>query len=60
MESGEEIRVRDNIITELEERNGIKQGTIQIAVAVETALGVIKAFEIASTSPRVVSLGIGA
>ena len=60
VESGEEIRVRDEIIRELEERRGIKQGLIQIAVAVETALGVIKAFEIASTSPRVVSLGIGA
>ena len=60
VESREEIRVRDKIITELEEKRGIKHGTIQIAVAVETALGVIKAFDIASASPRVVSLGVGA
>lgn len=60
VESAEEIRVRDKIITELEERRGIKLGTIQIAVAVETALGVIKAFDIASASPRIVSLGVGA
>lgn len=60
VESAEEIRVRDKIITELEERRGIKQGTIQIAVAVETALGVIKAFDIASASPRIVSIGVGA
>ena len=60
VESGEEIRVRDKIITELEERRGIKQGTIQIADAVETALGVIKAYEIASACSRVVSIGVGA
>lgn len=60
VESAEEIRIRDRIITELEGMRGIEQGTIQIAVAVETALGVIKAFDIASASPRIVSLGIGA
>jgi citrate lyase subunit beta/citryl-CoA lyase len=60
VESAEEIRIRDKIITELEERRGIKYGTNQIAVAVETALGVIKAFDIASASPRIVSIGIGA
>jgi len=60
VESREEVIVRDKIITELEEKRGIKQSTIQIAVAVETALGVIKAFDIASASSRVVSIGIGA
>ncbi len=59
-ESGEEIRVRDKIITELETRRGIEVGSIQIAVAVETALGVVRAFEIASASSRVVTLGVGA
>lgn len=60
VESGEEIRIRDKIITELEEKRGIKQGSIQIAVAVETALGVIKAYEIASASSRIVTIGVGA
>jgi citrate lyase subunit beta/citryl-CoA lyase len=60
VESREEVIVRDKIITELEEKRGIRQGAIQIAVAVETALGVIKAFDIASASSRVVSIGIGA
>ncbi len=60
VESGDEIRERDAIITELEERRKIEPGAIQIAVAVETALGVIKAFEIASASPRIVSIGVGA
>ena len=60
VESGEEIRIRDKIITELEEKRGIKKGSIQIAVAVETALGVIKAYEIASASSRIVTIGVGA
>jgi citrate lyase subunit beta/citryl-CoA lyase len=60
VESREEVLVRDKIITELEEKRGIKPGTVQIAIAVETALGVINAFNIASASPRVISLAVGA
>jgi citrate lyase subunit beta/citryl-CoA lyase len=60
VESAEEVRVRDRVITDLERRRGLKPGTVQIAVAVETALGVIKAFEIASASPRIVTIGVGA
>lgn len=60
VESAEEVRVRDGIITDLERRRGLKPGTVQIAIAVETALGVIRAFEIASASPRVVTIGVGA
>jgi len=60
VESGDEIQERGAIITELEERRGIEPGAIQIVVAVETALGVIKAYEIASASPRIVSIGVGA
>ena len=60
VESAEEVRVRDGIITDLERRRGLKPGTVQIAVAVETALGVIRAFEIASASPRIVTIGVGA
>jgi citrate lyase subunit beta/citryl-CoA lyase len=60
VESAEEVQVRDSIITDLERRRGLKPGTVQIAVAVETALGVIRAFEIASASPRIVTIGVGA
>ena len=60
VESREEVLVRDKIITELEEKRGIKPGTVQIAITVETALGVINAFNIASASSRVVSLAVGA
>jgi len=60
VESAEEIRLRDRIITDLERKRGIQEGTVQIAVAVETALGVVRAFEIASASPRLVTIGVGA
>jgi len=60
VESAEEVHVRADIITELERRRGIAAGTVQIAVAVETALGVVKAYEIASASHRIVSIGVGA
>jgi len=60
VESAEELRVRADIITDLERRRGIPEGTVQVAVAVETALGVVKAFEIAAASPRTVSMGVGA
>ena len=59
VESSHQVLKRDKFITELEKERGIKQGTIQIAVSVETALGVINAYEIASASPRVVSIGVG-
>jgi len=59
VESAEEVRVRDEIITDLERRRGMEMGAVQMAVAVETALGVIRAFEIASASPRIVTIGVG-
>jgi citrate lyase subunit beta/citryl-CoA lyase len=60
VESTEEIRLRDEIITHLERNRGMKNGTVQIAVAVETALGVIRAYEIASSNPRIVTIEVGA
>jgi citrate lyase subunit beta/citryl-CoA lyase len=60
VESATEVRLIDEVITELERARGIKHGAIQMAIAVETARGVINAYEIASTSPRVVTLGVGA
>jgi citrate lyase subunit beta/citryl-CoA lyase len=60
VESDKEIHVRDRIISDLEERRKIEPGTIQIAIAVETALGVVRAFEIASASPRIVTISVGA
>lgn len=59
VESAEEVRVRDETITKLERIRGLRPGSVQIAVVIETALGVIKAFEIARASPRIVTIGVG-
>jgi citrate lyase subunit beta / citryl-CoA lyase len=60
VESAEEVKVRAEVISELERRRGISPGSIQISVTVESALGVIKAYEIACASPRIVTISVGA
>ena len=60
VESAEEVRLIDQIIAGLERKRGIVAGTVQLAVAVETALGVVRAYEIASASPRTVTMSVGA
>ena len=58
--SGDEIRKVDAIITRLETERGIKQGHIKLIPWVETATGLLNAFDIASASPRVVGIFFGA
>jgi citrate lyase subunit beta/citryl-CoA lyase len=60
VESAEEVHLIDQIITGLERKRGMGVGAVQLAVAVETALGVVRAFEIASASPRIVTMSVGA
>jgi citrate lyase subunit beta/citryl-CoA lyase len=60
VESAEEVKVREEVISDLEKRRGIPLGSIQITVTVESALGVIKAYEIACASPRIVTMSVGA
>ncbi len=60
VESAEEVKVREEVISELEKLRGIPRGSIQITVTVESALGVIKAYEIACASPRIVTISVGA
>jgi len=60
VESADEVKKRAELISKLERKKGIKEGTVQIAIAVETAIGVVKAYEIAKASPRIVSIGVGA
>jgi citrate lyase subunit beta/citryl-CoA lyase len=59
VESAGEVKVVDDIITRLETR-GMALGSVQIAVVVETSLGVLKGYEIASASPRIITLSVGA
>jgi citrate lyase subunit beta/citryl-CoA lyase len=58
-ESAVEIQTVDAIITEAENRYKFAPGSILMMAAVETAKGLLKAYEIASASPRMVALAIG-
>ena len=53
---GQMIREISDYIGQVEEKQGISQGTVKILPLIETALGVEKAFDIASTHPRVAGL----
>jgi len=54
-----EIFELSKLIFELERTQGIKQDTIEIMPSIESAKGVVNAYEIASASPRVSALVFG-
>ncbi len=53
------IRILAEKISELERQNDIEEGSIKLLPLIETALGIEKAFEIASSSPRIAALLLG-
>jgi len=57
-ESGEQMQVLDRALSEAEERAGVDRGSLCVVPAVETAVGVLAAAEIAK-GPRAESLGFG-
>ena len=58
--SGDEVRQAVSIIERLEGERGIRQGHIKLVPWIETAKGLLTAFDIASASPRVVGISLGA
>jgi citrate lyase subunit beta/citryl-CoA lyase len=56
----EEIRQIDDFISEAEHKCNFSAGSIKMMAAVETPKGLRQAYEIASASPRMVALAIGA
>ena len=58
-ESAETIRTVDAMLTEIERKRGLVQGSIEISPSLESAKGVWFAYEILSASPRVRSVGAG-
>ena len=55
-ESAEDIRTVDAMLTELESKRGLAQGSIGIGPTLESAKGVWFAYEIVSASPRIQSV----
>ncbi len=58
--SAADVREADACITELEDRLGLARNTVRLMPLIETALGVENAYAIASASPRVAALFLGA
>ncbi len=58
--SADDVRTVEAIIERLEKERGIEKGHIKLTPWVETAKGLINAFEIASASPRIVGIILGA
>jgi len=59
VETADEIRRVDELISEAEIKNNFPAGSIKMMGAIETAKGLMKAYDIATASPRMVALAIG-
>jgi len=58
-ESAREITTVDRLIGELENARGIPAGSVQLSIAIETALGLHNALSIAVASPRITDIALG-
>jgi citrate lyase subunit beta/citryl-CoA lyase len=59
-EKPEDILEADKIIGDIEKKAGYEPGTVKLMAAVESALGVINAYKIATASKRLIAIAIGA
>lgn len=58
-ETAADIRTVDAIISEAEQQCGFEAGSIKMMAAVETARGILNAYDICTASPRMVAIAIG-
>ncbi|WP_342048723.1 citrate (pro-3S)-lyase subunit beta [Bacillus sp. OTU530] len=59
-ETPEDVEKADLLITQIEREAGMEYGTIKLMAAIESALGVINAYKIATASKRLIGIAIGA
>ena len=59
IDSAKDVQLADEIISELEEKNGMRPGSVRIQAMLETARAVVHAPEIAESSPRIIGLTLG-
>ena len=58
--SADDIRSVASILSDIETRGNLSEGTIKVVPWIETAMGLVNAYEICSASPRVVAVAFGA
>lgn len=56
----EDVIEADELIAKIEKENNIKKGTIHLMAAIESPLGVLNAYRIATASSRLVGIALGA
>jgi citrate lyase subunit beta/citryl-CoA lyase len=59
-ETPEDVEEADELITKIESEIGMEHGTVKLMAAIESALGVINAYKIATASKRLIGIAIGA
>ncbi|TWD89641.1 citrate lyase subunit beta/citryl-CoA lyase [Neobacillus bataviensis] len=59
-ETPEDVKEADELITQIEKEIGMEQGTIKLMAAIESSLGIINAYTIATASSRLIGIAIGA
>ena len=60
VETADEVRLVADSLTKLEKHRGLKEGTVRLMLAIETATGLFAAATLAAASPRVICLMFGA
>lgn len=60
VERPEDVIAADKLIASLEESRGIAADEVRILVSIESAIGLLRAYEIVSSSPRVLGVFLGA
>ena len=59
-ETAEDVKKADCLLEEIERDCGMRVGTVKLMAAIESALGVVNAYQIATASPRLIGIAIGA
>lgn len=56
----EEVIEADELISQIEENIGLENGTIKLMAAIESPLGILNAYKIATASKRLIAIALGA
>ncbi len=59
-ETAQDVQSLEHLLTEEEKKQGVPIGSISIIATIESALGVLNAYQIASASKRMIAIGLGA
>ena len=58
--SPEEIETVEDLLDKMEPERGLERNSIRLLIAIESPRGLLRALELASASPRVIGLALGA